>query len=207
MRPIPNRKEIFSGQSKETTRTKRENRRWCRSVHQARRNRPAAWLVLDRFKPDHRDCNVLEVGDSDRCCHRRRWQLLLFDRRESHPETRIRLLEALTDKFGEELVVFLDRAGYFYARDIWVHVSDYRETETIGDCSISCIRGDDLEVWCFPSKLPKLNAVGECWDQLQEWFNYRLVPGLSTLKEYILRGLSAINEPNIWAYLIGKYLS
>ena len=47
----------------------------------------------------------------------------------------IRLLEALTDKFGKELVVFLDRAGYFYAKDLWEHVSGERETETVGSDS------------------------------------------------------------------------
>lgn len=30
----------------------------------------------------------------------------------------IQLVEALTDKSGEELVVFLERASYFYARDL-----------------------------------------------------------------------------------------
>jgi len=56
----------------------------------------------------------------------------------------IRLLEALKDKFGEELVVFLDRAGYFYARDLWEHVSGERETETVGDSSVSCVCRDNL---------------------------------------------------------------
>ncbi|MEF8783758.1 MAG: transposase, partial [Haloarculaceae archaeon] len=87
----------------------------------------------------------------------------------------IRLLEALKELFGEELVVFLDRAGYFYARDLWEHVSGERETKTVGDSSVSCVRGDNLEVWYFPSKLPELNAVEGCWDQLQEWFKYRLI--------------------------------
>ena len=45
----------------------------------------------------------------------------------------IRLLDALTKRFGEELVVFLDRAGYFYARDVWEHVSGKRETEPVCD--------------------------------------------------------------------------
>jgi transposase len=67
------------------------------------------------------------------------------------------------------------------------------------------VRGDDdLEVWYFPSKIPELNPVEGCWDQLQEWFKYRLMPDLSTLKDYIPRGLSAITEPNIWPYLSGK---
>ena len=119
----------------------------------------------------------------------------------------IRLLEALTDEFGEELVVFLDRAGYFYAKDLWEHVSGERETDTVGDSSVSCVQGDGLEVWYFPSKLPELNPVEGCWDQLQEWFKYRLIPDLSTLKDCMSRGLSTINEPNVWTYLTGKDLS
>ena len=82
----------------------------------------------------------------------------------------IRLLEALKDRFGDDLVVFLDRAGYFYARDLWEHVSGERATETVGDSSVACVRGDDLDVWYFPSKLPELNPVEGCWDQLNEWF-------------------------------------
>ena len=118
----------------------------------------------------------------------------------------IRLLEALKDEFGEELVVFLDRAGYFYARDLWEHVSGERETETVEDSSVSCVRGDNLEVWHFPSKLPELNAVEGCWDQLLEWFKYRLIPDQSTLKDYIRRGVFTIDEPNIWTHLTGKDL-
>lgn len=50
-------------------------------------------------------------------------------------ETRhgILLLEALTKEFGEDLVVFLDRAGYFYTRDLWERVSGERATETVSD--------------------------------------------------------------------------
>jgi len=56
----------------------------------------------------------------------------------------------------------------------------------------------------FPSKLPELNAVEGCWDQLQEWFKHRLVPDLSTLEEYLPRALNAISEPDIWPYLTSK---
>ena len=113
----------------------------------------------------------------------------------------IRLLEALKEEFGEELVVFLDRAGYFYARDLWEFVSGERETETVGDSSVSCVRGEELAVWYFPSKLPELNPVEGCWNQLYEWFKHRLIPDLSTLKAAILRGIDTIDEPNIWNYL------
>jgi len=116
----------------------------------------------------------------------------------------IRLLDALQDEFGEELVVFLDRAGYFYARDVWEYVSGERETGTVGDSSVSCVRGATLEVWYFPPKLPELNAVEGCWNQLQEWFKHQLIPDLATLKRYIPRGIDTINEPNIWKYLTGK---
>lgn len=41
------------------------------------------------------------------------------------------LLGALEERFGEELVVFLDWARYFYNKDLWEHVSDERATETV----------------------------------------------------------------------------
>jgi len=109
----------------------------------------------------------------------------------------IRLLGALEEQFGEDLVVFLDRAGYFYARDLWEYVSDERATETVSDSSVACVRGEDLEVWYFPPKLPDLNPVEGCWDRLQEWFKHRLVPDLPTLKRQLLRGLPTVEEPNI----------
>jgi transposase len=113
----------------------------------------------------------------------------------------IRLLEALQEEFGEELVVFLDRAGYFYARDLWEYVSGERTTDTVGDSSVSCVCGNELDVWYFPPKLPELNPVEGCWNQLYEWFKHRLIPDLPTLKKFILRGIDAIDEPNIWNYL------
>jgi transposase len=111
------------------------------------------------------------------------------------------LLEALKHRFGEELVVFLDRAGYFYTRKLWEHVSGKRATDTVGDSSVTCVRGDELEVWYFPSKLPELNPVEGCWDRLKEWFKHRLVPDLLTLKQQLPRGLATVDEPNIWKFL------
>lgn len=116
----------------------------------------------------------------------------------------IRLLEALVEEFGEDLVVFLDRAGYFYANDVWEHVSGERDLETVGESSVACVRGEQLEVWYFPPKLPELNAVEGCWDQLQEWLKTRLLPDLSTLKAAISKGVEAITEPNVWHYLTGN---
>jgi transposase len=116
------------------------------------------------------------------------------------------LLGALEERFGEELVVFLDRARYFYNKDLWEHVSDERATETVGDSSVACVRGDEegmehLDVWYFPPKLPELNPVEGCWDRLNEWFKHRLIRDLSTLKQKIQQGLETVDEPIIWKYL------
>lgn len=113
----------------------------------------------------------------------------------------ILLLRALQAEFGQKLVVFLDRAGYFYTRNLWEFVSGVRATETIEDTSIERVRGDDLEVWYFPSKLPELNPLEGCWDRLQGWFKHRFIPDLPTLKRHLRRGLPTIDEPNIWNYL------
>jgi hypothetical protein len=122
---------------------------------------------------------------------------------EENLETRhgIWLLGALEEEFGEELVVFLDRAGYFYTRDLWEHVSGKRATETVGDSSVACVCGESLDVWYFPPKLPELNPLEGCWDRLQDWFKHRFVPDLPALKQQIQRGLPTVDEPNIWNYL------
>jgi hypothetical protein len=54
------------------------------------------------------------------------------------------LLKALQVEFGEDLVVFLDRASYFYTRDLWEYVSGERATATVSDSSVACVRGEDL---------------------------------------------------------------
>lgn len=113
----------------------------------------------------------------------------------------IRLLGALVEEFGDGLVVFLDRAQYFYAKDLWEFVSGNRETETVGDSMVSCVRGDTLDVWYFPPRLPKFNPVEQCWDQVKEWFNYRLIDDLEELEQALLDALAEINEPGIWNYL------
>ena len=113
----------------------------------------------------------------------------------------IRLLKALLDEFGENLVVFLDQAGYFLANDVREFVSGSTELETVEDTSINCVRGDRLDVWYFPSKLPELNPLEECWKQLQTWFSNRFVPDLDALKRDLRTGIKTISEPNIWNYL------
>lgn len=116
-------------------------------------------------------------------------------------EHAIRFLQVLLEEFGENLVVFLDRATYFWAKDVWEFVSEERATETVGDSSVACVCGDKLEVWYFPPRLPELNPVEGCWNQLKEWFKHRFIGDLTTLKRSLVAGVNMIIEPNIWNYL------
>lgn len=113
----------------------------------------------------------------------------------------ISLLRALQDEFGENIVVLLDRAPYFYARDLWEFVSDDRATEFIDDTGVERVVGESLQVWYFPSHAPELNPVEGCWDQLESWFNYRLVRDLDQLKTLLKTAFSTINPPTISNYL------
>jgi hypothetical protein len=83
-------------------------------------------------------------------------------------------------------------------------VSGERETELSETVRSRAYAETNIEVRYFPSRLPELNAVEGCWDQLQEWFKYRLVPDLSTLKDYISRGVNTISTPSMWSNLTGK---
>lgn len=113
----------------------------------------------------------------------------------------IHFLRALLDEFGENLVVFVDRAGYFLANEVREFVSGSADLDTVEESPIDCVRGDTLELWYFPSKLPELNAVEGCWDQLQEWFTGRFVADLPQLKRELVTGISEITVPDIWRYL------
>ncbi|NKE36089.1 hypothetical protein GWG54_09715 [Natronococcus sp. JC468] len=97
----------------------------------------------------------MEVGDSFFC-----WTEENLTRKHG-----IRLLEALTDKFGEALVVFLERVTATRGisgsmREVSVRL---KLSPTV---SVSYVRGKDLEIWYFPSKFPELNAIEGFWDQL-----------------------------------------
>lgn len=113
-----------------------------------------------------------------------------------------RLLGALTARFGEQLVVCLDQASYFYAKALWKFVSGEERTECIEETSVERVRGDTLQAWYFPPRLPELNPVEQCWNQLDDWFNYRLIEDLDELKTTLLDALYEIDEPNLFNYLL-----
>jgi len=60
----PEDKAEFEEAVEKTAGTGQKNRGCRRSIHQTRRDRPAAWLAPDWLEPDDRDRDFLEVGDS-----------------------------------------------------------------------------------------------------------------------------------------------
>lgn len=116
----------------------------------------------------------------------------------------VQLLQALMEEFGKQLIVILDRASYFYAKDVWEFVSGERSVGTIGDTSVACSKGEKLQVWYFPPHLPELNPVEQCWNQFKGWYKYRFIETLSELKETITEAFSSINEPDILGYICPK---
>ncbi len=113
----------------------------------------------------------------------------------------IKLLRALVEEFGEKLIVILDRARYFYAKDLWEFVSGERSVEYVDDTSITCVRNDTLQVWYFPPRLPELNPVEQCWNQFKSWYRYRFIEDLETLKGTLSSAFASINEPDILNYI------
>lgn len=54
----------------------------------------------------------------------------------------------------------------------------------------------------FPPRLPELNSVEQCWNQLDAWFNYRLIEDLPQLQADLCIALEEISEPNVFNYLL-----
>lgn len=113
----------------------------------------------------------------------------------------IRLLQALVGESGEKSVVMLDRASYFYAKDLWEFVSGDRSTDYVDNTSVEHVRGSSLQVWYFQPHLPELNPLEGCWNQLKSWFKSRLITDFNELKRLLLSSFDEISEPNICQHL------
>ena len=113
----------------------------------------------------------------------------------------IRFLDALQSEFGEKLVVFLDQASYFYAKDLWEFVSEERSTECVDSTSVERVQSEKLQVWYFPAHLPELNPVEGYWNKLNNWFKYRLIENLSELKTVLRTALEEVTSSGFFSYL------
>jgi hypothetical protein len=113
----------------------------------------------------------------------------------------IRFLGALLDEFGEKLVILLDQASYFYAKDLWEFVSEERSTEYVDDTSVERVQREKLQVWYFPAHLPELNPVEGYWNKLNDWFKYRLIEDVSELKVMLRTALDEVTSSGFFSYL------
>ena len=111
------------------------------------------------------------------------------------------LLEALLEEFDEQLIVFLDRAPYFYAKDLWEYVADERSVEYPDDTAVACVRGEILQVWYFPPRLPELDPIEQCWNQFKFWYRYQFIEDLPAVKRTLTTAFASINEPDILEYI------
>lgn len=114
----------------------------------------------------------------------------------------IRFFAALEAEFGEDPVVMVDRAGYFYTGDVGEFVSEEEITECVGDTSVERVRNETFQAWYVPPRLPELNPVKHCCKQLDEWFNYRLIAGLDQVEAELRVALGELSESNVFIYLL-----
>jgi hypothetical protein len=40
-----------------------------------------------------------------------------------------------------------------------------------------------------------------CWNQVKDWYNYRLIKDLDALKQSLRDAITEIHEPVVWNYL------
>jgi transposase len=99
-------------------------------------------------------------------------------------EVTVQFLQALQDRFGEELVVVLDKGSYFTANKVTEFVE---ETE--------------IELLYLPTGMAKLNPTEECWRQLRSALGNRYFGSLEELRVGIQSALETINPPGIYQYL------
>ncbi len=113
----------------------------------------------------------------------------------------VMFLRTIKAEFGDDLVILLEQAPYFYAKDGWELVSEEGETEWVDETSVECVVGDKLRLWYFPSHAPELNPVEAWWNELDAWFNFRLIENLEQLQRLLKRGLDEVSPPDIRNYL------
>lgn len=99
-------------------------------------------------------------------------------------ETTTLFLRSLQEEFGEKLVIVLDNAGYFTAKDVKKQAAK-----------------DGLLLDYLPPYAPEINPVEQCWRQLNQARGNRLFRDLSELKSFLTTTLPTISSPSIYNYL------
>jgi len=99
-------------------------------------------------------------------------------------EVTVQFFEVLQAKFGEKLVVVLDKGSYFTANK----VREFAEESKI-------------ELLYLPTGMAKLNPTEECWRQLRSALGNRYFGEIDNLRRGIRSALEEIDPPGIYQYL------
>ena len=99
-------------------------------------------------------------------------------------EVTVQFFEVLQAKFGEKLVVVLDKGSYFTANK----VREFAEESKI-------------ELLYFSTGMAKLNPTEECWRQLRSALGNRYFGEIDNLRRGIRSALEEIDPPGIYQYL------
>lgn len=76
----------------------------------------------------------------------------------------------------------------------------------IDETVVERVVGDSFQVWYFPPHAPELHPVEGYWDQLESWFNYRLVRKLDQLKTQLKTTFTTITPPTISNIFVRNYI-
>jgi len=99
-------------------------------------------------------------------------------------ETTIRFLQALQARFGEKLLVVLDKGSYFTAKK----VKQFAENSK-------------LELLYLPTGMTKVNPTEECWRQLRSALGNQYFGEVDELRSEIRSAMKEINPPGVYQYL------
>jgi transposase len=96
----------------------------------------------------------------------------------------VHFLQTLQAKFGEKLVVVLDKGTYFTAKK----VKQFAENSKV-------------ELLYLPTGMAKLNPTEECWRQLRSSLGNRYFGTIDELREAIHSAMETIDPPGVYQYL------
>ena len=99
-------------------------------------------------------------------------------------ESTVQFLQALQARFGEKLLVVLDKGSYFTAKK----VKQFAENSK-------------LELLYLPTGRAKLNPTEECWRQLRLGLGNRYFGEIDELRNAIRSAMKEINPPGVYQYL------
>ena len=99
-------------------------------------------------------------------------------------ETTVRFLQSLQARFGEKLLVVLDKGSYFTAKK----VKEFAEKP-------------NPELLYLPTGMAKLNPTEECWRQLRSALGNQYFGEIDELRSEIRSAMTEINPPGLYQYL------